>query len=348
MNDKIYHDELKDYYLYCDFLRVLATFSVMILHIAVQDRLYADIGSLRWYIANVWRNLVCWAVPVFFMISGTLFLKKRKSLKELFSKNILRLIIAYVFWSTIYALAEGGNVETIISNIIRGAYHMWFIPAIVGVYICIPIIQKIAESKEVFKYYLKVAFVFFFLLPNILQILSDLGLGFENIFINATNDLLNNIHLFNMMDYVVYFALGYYLSTEKITKRNRVVIYLVGLISLFATIILNTNTIYMYNYQGVFSVNVLFTSIAIFIGIRHFDTRVNRYKKLLQKMSKCSFGAYLLHIAVLGSLESRLDITTLDFSPIIAIPLMGIIVFVIAMMLSFVMNHIPIIKKYIV
>lgn len=59
-----------------DYLRVLATFAVILLHVAASKWNYADVNGLEWQTYNFYDSIVRWAVPFFVMISGSLFLPR--------------------------------------------------------------------------------------------------------------------------------------------------------------------------------------------------------------------------------------------------------------------------------
>ena len=61
-----------------DGLRILAAFAVVVLH-TVATLFMDSYPSSDWNVANVYESLVRWSVPVFFMISGALFLNKGKA-----------------------------------------------------------------------------------------------------------------------------------------------------------------------------------------------------------------------------------------------------------------------------
>lgn len=81
-----------------DRLRILAAFAVVVLH-AVAPLFLDSYPSSDWNVANVYESLVRWSVPVFFMISGALFLNKRKELNigRLYKKNIFRVFLFIFF-----------------------------------------------------------------------------------------------------------------------------------------------------------------------------------------------------------------------------------------------------------
>ena len=74
---------------YFDCLRILATFAVMILHIASQYWYAVDAGTYEWKVFSFYDGMVRWAVPVFVMISGALFLSRDMSLERIFKKIFL-------------------------------------------------------------------------------------------------------------------------------------------------------------------------------------------------------------------------------------------------------------------
>ena len=81
-----------------DGLRILAAFAVVVLH-TVAPLFMDSYPSSDWNVANVYESLVRWSVPVFFMISGALFLNKGKELNlgRLYKKNIFRIFLIYLF-----------------------------------------------------------------------------------------------------------------------------------------------------------------------------------------------------------------------------------------------------------
>ena len=84
--------------LHYDLLRILAAFSVVMLHSASQFWYTLPVTDKDWLIMNSYDSLVRFGVPVFVMISGALFLSddKKTDIKRLYTHNILRLLIIYI------------------------------------------------------------------------------------------------------------------------------------------------------------------------------------------------------------------------------------------------------------
>lgn len=63
-----------------DFVRVLATFLVILLHSAAPLLYqYSSISKADWWVANIYDSISRICVPLFFMISGYLLLEKMKT-----------------------------------------------------------------------------------------------------------------------------------------------------------------------------------------------------------------------------------------------------------------------------
>ena len=84
-----------------DLLRILAAFTVVMLHVSPQAYLDVDIASAPWNVMNAITGLCCWNVSAFFMLSGAFLLAPQKAIstRTLYRKNIARLAAAFVFWS---------------------------------------------------------------------------------------------------------------------------------------------------------------------------------------------------------------------------------------------------------
>ena len=73
---------------YCDYLRLIATFAVVVLHVAASNWYSTDVNGLEWQSFNFYDSVVRWGVPIFVMISGSLFLSREISIRKIYSKYI--------------------------------------------------------------------------------------------------------------------------------------------------------------------------------------------------------------------------------------------------------------------
>ena len=350
----------KERVLYFDYLRVFAMLAVIVLHIATQNWENGDVYGFQWNVLNFYDSLVRWGVPVFVMISGALFLGRKVEIKKLYTKNISRLAVAFIVWSVFYALwlplsklvLTGENtlsLNTIASEIITGAYHMWFIPMIIGLYVCLPIIKQFTENKKVTEYYLLFSFIFAFAVPEILNIIKDF-FGFQ--IIESFSKLLSDMHLDMLLGYSFYFVLGYYLSNKEFTKKQRGALYLSGVSGFIITVLLTAlasrkTGSAVETYYLNFNVNVLFEAVAVFVLFKQMNFKNKKINRLMFNFSKYSFGAYLVHIFVI-SLLIAVGINTSIVNPLLSVPLVSFIVIVASFLISFIINKIPFINKWVV
>ena len=343
----------KERKVYFDYLRVFATFAVIILHVSTQNWHSTDVNGFDWQVFNFFDSIVRWGVPIFVMISGSLFLNREIPLSKIFSKYIRRMITAFIVWSVIYAVLTDGPMIKRVSTLVMGRYHMWFILMIVGIYMCIPFIKAIAESDFRVKYFLLLSFIFSFVFPEIITLTKDLG---NELVVRASNALtsnLTNIGMQMVLGYSSYFILGYYLDKIELNRRQRLIIYALGFVGFTFTIVMDLIVALKTqnccdNYYGYFNVNILFEAVAVFTLFKYRKYEKDKMNAIIQKMSKFSFGAYCVHVLIIEQLDKRLGLNTLSFNPILAVLSLGIIVFVVSFSLSVLLNRIPIVKKYIV
>lgn len=348
---------MKNRIIYIDYLRVLATISVVVLHVAAQNWGQVEITSFEWHVFNIVDSAVRWAVPIFVMISGALFLDNDKPIdyKRLYLNNIVRLIVAFAFWSFVYSLVKiiyGASITTAMKAFITGNYHMWYIPMMIALYIMIPFIRKITESKKLTEYYLTIGFIFTFFIPEIInhmrhfELTKGLAEAFNAVFSNMSDAGIG---------YVFYFVLGLYLNKYEIRLQLRKIVYILAVVSCFATTLLTVWFSYKTGtanqmFYGPFTINVLLMAIGIFIYIRYVLGSMKlpeRGIKMVKIISKYSFGIYLSHALVLD-IFWRNGIDTLRMNSVMAIVVLSVVTLMISLIISSVLSHIPIIRKYVV
>ena len=347
---------------YCDYLRLVATFAVVFIHVAASNWSNVDVNGIQWQVFNIYDSLVRWGVPIFVMISGALFLNRDVPIKNIYSKYVLRMVIAFVSWSLFYAILttdtfQHGLINSLKSHIgtlVTGHYHMWFVLMIIGLYMCIPFMKKIISDETVMKYFLKLSFIFAFLIPWVLKIVNDF-VGSNNSMIQkmvtTIDSNLMNMGMSMVLGYSFYLILGYYLDRIEIKKDVRVMIYVAGILGFIFTVVADAGLsiktqVANSNYYGNFEVNVLLEVIAVHTLFKYHTFQNEKVNQFVVVLSKFGFGAYLIHTFIIESMAAILHFDTLSMNAWISVPLISIIVFGVSMGISAVLNHIPVIKKY--
>ncbi|RZK59727.1 MAG: hypothetical protein EOO91_04140 [Pedobacter sp.] len=333
-----------------DNLRVVATISVIFLHVAAPFLYkFERISDFNWWTANVYDSLVRFCVPIFVMITGALLLPKDYQLNDYLKKRVTRIIFPFLFWISIYLIHVLGTLKNgfklpfweminIGSTKIayKTTYHFWYIYMIIGIYLFIPILSKwIRKATEKEILYFLVLWVITIIIANPLfsKYIPDFNLKYFSGFVG-------------------YIVLGYYLSIRNFEKVKHIriisfLIFLTGvLLTVFGTYFLSKYndrfTIDLYTY---FSPNVVIAAIGLFLFFKH-SYLVNPQLKAIRKfINKHSFGIYFVHILVLYYM-SRFGINGAVFGVMFGIPLTTVICLIISGLTIYLLKKLPFGDKF--
>lgn len=336
---------------YLDVLRILSALAVIVIHVSANNW-YGYIGSSNWIIFSIYEGFAKAAVPVFFMISGSLLLNKPYNFKNLF-KKIIKLIIFLLIWSVIYKVIllpdDQKNLSGLITSIKEILYgntqsHLWFIYAIIGLYLITPILYKFvhnSKSNEILY-----AIIVIFIVDN----LYELFLQF-----NKLTFITNNIAKIKSgysFGYIGYFLLGYYLRKINIEKVKRFIIYISGFLCAIITVFLVirdcvTNQMLLERYWSYTMPLMVIYSSACYIFIKNVCSNLNlKYYNLIFKIADLSLGIYGIHFVFI-ILFWKMGFNTFLFNGIISVPIISIIVFICSLISTIVMQKIPLLGKFI-
>lgn len=326
-----------------DSLRVLATFSVIILHVACSILYqYGSISNLDWWVGNIYDSSVRFCVPIFLMISGTLILSKTyESIGEYLRKRVLRILFPFLFWSIIYITRDlffkfnHGEylsfIEVLKFIFLRlkdgASFHLWYVYMIIGLYLFFPIIGKWINksNKHEIKYFLGIW---------VLAILAQLPF---------VKEFMPNIDFYYFSGYIGLPILGYYLNQISFNFNRKRIIYIVSILAGILITIFGTYLITKYKgsfYHGFYdylSLNVIFVSAGIFLFFKDF-VRFN--SKTILFFSKYSYGTYLIHILVLW-IFGEFGFFYNSLNPIIGIPIISVSCFFVSTLIIWGVNKLP-------
>ena len=330
--------------LYLEQLRAFAAILVVVIHVASQNWKVAPIDSIDWAIMNVYDSFARIAVPIFVMISGAIFLSKERiiTIRDIFKKYIPHIFMVLMIWSFAYAIfyyfRNGETLTKLWTRFVGGHYHLWYLFMLIGLYLILPLLKKMTESKELTEYFLILSFVLTSFIPTIVKIPG----------LKWLNDPFSSLHYHFTVGYSSYFVLGHYLHEYQLKEKQQNIIYLLGLLGLLFTI-LSTHWMTQLNqaaYKGFynnFCVGVVFEAIAVFTYFKYHSLKM---EKIPLFIAKYSFGIYLVHVFVLDQLKYY-GIHTLMYPALIAVPMLIIIVFVGSLLISYFLNHLTFLAKYI-
>ena len=307
--------------LYLSYLRAVACISIIILHtVDVAVILYQDQITNGERIASLSVvHCMMWAVPCFVMVTGTLLLNKDRTvtIKDVFRKYILRILIALVAFSLIFALFDmlmnkdsfgavflaKGFLNALTGN---GWAHMWYLYLLIGLYLLLIFYRAVANhvSDSEYRFLLIVYAVFLSLLP--LLNMWNAKVGFY-------------IHVSTI--YPFYLFAGYAIAESKlkIKKGISIILMLIGIIGIVGFTILNAKDVRTSNGNllGYSSIFVLLLAVGVFSFVKNFfgltdvieqktvgaeETGMPAPKKpgiigkVFLEIDRCSFGIYLIHM----------------------------------------------------
>ena len=331
--------KVKNYIAYADILRIAAAFSVVLLHTAGARLISVPIGSAQFLWATFFDTATRWSVPLFIMLSGMLFLNKKKkiNIKTLYTKNIWRMVTAFVFWSYIYNYYSAfAQTRSLIASILialkkmpHGAMHLWFVFVIIGLYIVLPFIKRMTDSMT------KAEAEYFILLSILLTFLPKTLSSFE--VLKPFIDYITKFEINMATGYIGLFVAGWYIDNFEHTKAFRTMVYIAGFIGF----------VYMFTATVCFSVQrgavadefMSFKSLSSFLmafavmmlaktmfAKKSFKRRT---QSDLSFYSKYTFGIYLIHEMFLN-ISSAKGWFVLSGIPFIGIPFEAVIIFTIS------------------
>lgn len=340
-----------------DILRIVASFMVIMVHVSASKWQNTDVTSSEWAAMNLYDSAVRSCVPLFFMISGRLFLGKHEmvSLPKLLRNNVLKLVIIYLVWSFVYAIDTVGIealfsaskiLNEIVPLIIKGRYFLWFLPTMIGVYLVMPILFSFKEYKngKYIRYALIIFLIFTISFTTIKQFFPQSELLLE---------ILSKIKYVDI-GFCGYFLLGYYLSKKDYSKVSKsTLLILLMLIIGISTVIGRTYSInagepigILYGYM---TLPVFLEAILIFVFFLKIKPKVStKMAKVIAHISKGTLGIYLIHPFIIEYLQIWFGINTVSFNPWFSIPIISMGVFALSIIMILLLSKVPVANKWLI
>ncbi len=338
---------------YLDVLRIIAAFLVVSIHISSFCWYGTSHLSFNWIIMNYADSLSRVGVPLFIILSGSLFLsRKNLNLKNFYLINCFRIMIIYVFWELFYIFDTFGfdipqepSPWFIWFNF---KYHLWFLPFLLGVYLIVPILRKIVEKKRLYHGLLLVGFLWSVCKSVWLLLPYFLGNEF----------LLKTPSWVVFLEFVFYFFLGYYLKECK----TSIPFWMFGVGYLMLSLFNGYATERISRFLGYpnaslydnFTIAILASSICVFLFVKNMTQteRVQRFitskNKQLKTLSSLTLGVYLLHPFFIEHLSADFHLDVNSFPIMLSIPLLSILVFGLSLLAGFLFRKIPYLGRHLI
>ena len=297
--------------------------------------------QLKFY--NAGYQMMYWAVPVFFMITGALLLDSEKMITSYdcvwkYGRRILLALLVFgIPFAAIKYVVENGRVSIMLLPLSLKAVlenqsfdHLWYLYSLIGIYLILPLlrcfVEKASESER------KLVFIALVVLDFIVPLVNNLtGL---------------NISFEIPLQYpVLYVLLGWHLSnidTQKYRKAGVVaIILIVAVIWMLNYTVANAN-----NWTGYSSPVILVLAVSMFVVAQFFSLED---AKKLWKVDRLCFAVYLIHPVFIHFTYRCLRIIPTKFIGLYPIVTMGLfIVFVTSSFIgSWILSRVKLLKKYV-
>lgn len=330
---------------YISVLRVIAILSVLAIHVVRTPSTGTpwDMSQFEFQLSAIVAAVFnAFAVPVFIMISGALFLNPDKeiTLKKLITKYSCRIFLVILTIGSLFALMEivfnnrsfaPIDVLQAIRNALVGKTwsHFWYLYLIIALYLVTPVFRAFVEktSNNELIGVLIIMYVFSIALPLLCSIVN-IPQGFHIPFAN----------------FCFYYLAGYAIHSDRLKINNNLCIalivlsvaYIVGMSFLKDNIMFCNFEINNVSYIGIMSIAVFALTKNCVSG----DTR-----KVELFLANMSFGVYIFHALFLNFIYKFLKITPEHYSFYILWPCIFIITAIGSVVLTYIWKKIPYLNR---
>ncbi|WP_405305275.1 acyltransferase [Methanobrevibacter sp.] len=349
---------------YLDELRALAIIGIIFCHVSVSF-VYSNMGSSLLYISAFFDCFRDFSIPIFVMISGALLLNREDSFKDFFKRRLSRLLIPFFFWVAIYVIYSfvyiyhgidwSAAIDIFFGTSGTLGVAFWFIWMIIIAYFAIFLINKAISigSKRYENFDNK--FIGFLAVLSILYIMI-VHFGFFSPYGSKI------IYFLSFMSYIIigYCLVNFNFLSDKISPYKIALVTLALFLAsyfwyIFAYVVPVSMSHGRFIYSGYFNLLILLISVSLFLFFKYLSkTGISQnienkaIGQVLSIISAYSFGIYLCHYVVLHRLKVNISkmIVLNNQNPLIWIPILVFLTLIISLVILWVLNKIPYLKKF--
>ena len=309
--------------IWLDVVRATAILCVVLCHSVEAFYHPVLLGQLQvsfplWNIENLLFTVGRIGVPLFLATTGALMLPRdypdvsafyKKSLLPLFLTTEIWIFCNYIFYCLIEHKAF--DVSRLILEMlflkVSSLSHMWYMPVILGCYVALPFISRLLQASTNLRQYSLLyilGIVIFFMIPTANVFFKEAITVMPGLSPQFDTGLWGSCYSF-------YIITGYLISKHQLLDRFKSQSLLFGIILAF--VLNSTGQYYLYSHHYYQSTWLYwYTDFAIFlIGIFTFELLRRRYHHktiikfapVIEYISRCSFGVYIIHKPILVVLQ---------------------------------------------
>lgn len=322
-----------------DTARIGACFMVVLLHVAAVE--FHEFDE-RWWASNFYDSFTRACVPVFLMITGVLLLNRHEDLPVFFRKRYMRVLPPLGFWSVFYLAwyslhgEDYGGLTGGIKALVSGpvAFHLWYLYAIVGIYLCVPFLRHIWRSASRHERHL---YLFLWMGVSAWPIAARM--------LGSDIDVLNTYELGTFFGLLGYLFLGAYVHDTFSQYMRRPAYWWLNL-TLFIVFSVSTMVAtWLFSlrqgqpdplFYDYLSPLVIAAAVCVFNLLYGLGFKADKHGLLpsrawsvLNQLAASTLGIYCVHIVVIDTLRRHTGLMDGTVSAWWAIPAVACLVFVI-------------------
>jgi len=346
-------------------MKVIAILLVVFYHFYYIPIDFLSNNNIEVYFNYFIKTLLSCCVPLFFFVNGALLLNKQGSLDiKKHTRKIFSLILRIFIWSIFVLLFLMPLCEkplsfkslliTVISLKSSWINYLWFLKALIVLYIFLPIIKSSYDNhKAAFYFFMYVVFLLTFGSQFISTLINIIGHFTGKERLSVSYNIFGSFNAFSgMYGYSMgYFMLGGVLFCKKelfnqvkFKFMSVIIIPIIMFLHMCYGVIMSKNNGIIYDvvWSGYDSIFTFIIVIAIFIISLSFFKNLH-FTNFINIIAENTLGIYLIHIP----LEKFLHI--LFFNIIFKFNFLGnllysILIFFLSLLLSLLLKNIPVIK----
>ena len=302
-----------------DVLRAIAFIFVVVQHTLGG---YSNIEGIPYSSFTIMKLLYVMgkpAVPIFLFISAVaLFYAhfKKFDCKSYYLKRVKYILIPYMIWSAINMIELGNEdrfqdffLQVIAGN---GAFHLWYMGMVLGIFFCFPIILWIVKKIHLMKAKIRIGtFIFLFCLYYLtLRFQNDVSNSLGNFIFGIPTELQQRIIDISALFWYLYFLLGiYFILNYEYLKRK--------IIQYKSIILVSYSFLFVYSYLDeiekaesiklIYLLHMVVSILVFYLAAVRLSER-NKVYKILKFIGDYSFGAYMAHIIVINYISNKIII----------------------------------------
>lgn len=302
-----------------DLIKAVAIFLICLYHYGTISNDIVHYPSYSNYFLYFISGVSSIGVPLFLLVNGAILLNRSYDLKKHLIKTGT-VFLLLVFWSTVTLLLTETNENNItpFTKFIKTVFffeqhrtrHLWFLQAIIYLYLLFPFIKALYDLKEPkYTYYLMaIAFVFTFGNEVATNLINTIGYFF------GIGSLKNReIYIFDYINpfyFYCSFSLVYFIMGGLLGKYIKAIpynaylywgLFLLSLLMLFGLGVIKSsgqNEIYDTVWEGYDTIMTLIMSLVVFLVCMKEPITSECLKDILHLIGSNTLGIYFIHVPV--------------------------------------------------